>query len=243
MQVSTVANFASTVSNQPGLTGTSLGLTGLTLGATYYWQVNATNLAGTSPWSGVWNFGIALLPGIPALVAPTNGAAFTDYQPVTFSWSTVANATFYTVQIGTSTSFTSPFTQSQVNTYVQYTPPHGQVYWWEVSASSAAGTSAWSSVWSLTPSTAVAPPLSLSNTHIHTFSLKQGVIGYSLPQSEQVELSVYDILGRTAMTVNRHQAAGSYSIDLKGSSLAAGQYFVRFKAGAFEKQAVMMLVR
>ena len=74
-------------------------------------------------------------------------------------------------------------------------------------------------------------------------SIKEGLIVYYLPQAEQVELSLYDMLGRTAMTLNRHQAAGSYSIEVKGSPLAAGQYFVRFKAGAFEKQALMMLTR
>jgi 5-hydroxyisourate hydrolase-like protein (transthyretin family) len=85
-------------------------------------------------------------------------------------------------------------------------------------------------------------PSRLSND-TYKFSMKQAVIAYSLSKAEQVEISLYDMLGRTAMTLSRRQAAGSYSIDLKGSTLAAGQYVVRFKAGAFERQAFMLMTR
>ncbi len=60
---------------------------------------------------------------------------------------------------------------------------------------------------------------------------------------EKVALSICDILGRRALTINRWQSAGSYSLDLKGGTLSAGIYFVRFKAGAFQRQATMMLSR
>lgn len=67
------------------------------------------------------------------------------------------------------------------------------------------------------------------------------MIAYSLPKSEQVEVSLFNLLGRTAMTINRVQAMGSYSIDLKSSALAEGRYVVRFKAGTFEKQALLVV--
>ena len=243
VQVSTVPTFLSTVLSQSGMNTTAFPLIGLAFGTSYYWRVNsAIQGGGASGWSGTWGFVTIAVPATPALVSPANTATFTDYQPVTVVWSTVANATYYTVRVGTSAGFANPFLyQSQVNTYVLIIPPHGQVYYWEVSASNATGTGAWSSVWTLTPSTSVVPSLLLDNTY--KFSMKQGVIVYSLPRAEQVEFSLCDMLGRTAMTLNRRQAAGSYSINVKGSSLAAGQYFVRFKAGAFEKKAVIMLTR
>jgi hypothetical protein len=73
--------------------------------------------------------------------------------------------------------------------------------------------------------------------------MKQGAIAYSLPKAEQVVISLYDILGRTSMTLNRRQAVGSYSFNLKNSTLAAGSYIVRFSAGTFEKQAIIMVTR
>ncbi len=75
------------------------------------------------------------------------------------------------------------------------------------------------------------------------FSVKQSVIAYSLQKSDLVQVSLFDMLGRSAMTFNRFQAAGFYSLDLKNSALAEGRYVVRFKAGNFETQAMMMVRR
>ncbi len=89
--------------------------------------------------------------------------------------------------------------------------------------------------------TPVVRPPALAGNETFEFSLKQSVIAYSLPKSEQVEVTLFDLLGRTALTINRIQAMGSYSIDLKNSALAEGRYIVRFKAGTFEKQELLLV--
>lgn len=48
--------FASPLVDTSGVTDTSLSLSGLDSALTYYWRVNATNVGGTSNWSGTWNF-------------------------------------------------------------------------------------------------------------------------------------------------------------------------------------------
>lgn len=50
LQVSTAINFATMVYNDSTITGTSKLITGLTVGTTYYWRVNAKNVAGTSAY-------------------------------------------------------------------------------------------------------------------------------------------------------------------------------------------------
>lgn len=59
IQISAVQNFSTTIYNynypyQSGI-GTHITASGLP-NTTYYWRVNASNLAGTSAWSTVWNF-------------------------------------------------------------------------------------------------------------------------------------------------------------------------------------------
>lgn len=56
LQVSTSSAFSTLTIDQSGITTTSRAISGLADGATYYWRVNATNSAGTSGWSSVWNF-------------------------------------------------------------------------------------------------------------------------------------------------------------------------------------------
>jgi len=186
--------------------------------------------------------GSVAAPATPVLASPTNNALFTKNTALTLSWNTVAAATVYTVQVATASTFGATIlSQSGLTASARFTGTNGIRYYWRVDATNAGGTSVWSGVWTLTPSVSVMHYPISKGTYI--FSMKQAVIAYSLPKAEQVEISLSDILGRTAMTLNRRQAAGSYSINLKGSSLAAGRYIVRFKAGAFEKQTVMMVTR
>jgi hypothetical protein len=186
---------------------------------------------------------IGTVPAAPALSLPANGGTFTPKVALTLSWGTSATATTYAVRVSTSSTFANTvFGQTGLTaTMAAYTPAHGINYYWEAAATNQLGTGAWSGVWSFTPSVSVLPSLAVNNAY--RLSMKLGTISYSLPSSAKVELAVYDILGRTALTLNRQQEAGSYSINLKGSTLAAGQYIVRFKAGAYEQRAFMLLTK
>ncbi len=241
VQVSTGSTFTSTVFAQTG-TGLTAAVAGLTYGGqTYYWRANAANVAGTA-WSGTWNFVTLAAPATPALVSPTNNAMFANGQQVTVSWSGSASTVFYTLQVSTSSGFSSQtLSQSVLASSYQITPARGILNYWRVSATNNAGTSAWSNGWVLTPSVATA--VSSSPSAMHEFSMQRSTVCYSLPRAEQVQISAYDVLGRMAMNIDTRQPEGSYSIDLKGSALAAGQYIVHFRAGTFEREAVLLLTR
>ena len=70
------------------------------------------------------------------------------------------------------------------------------------------------------------------------------IIYYSLPVSDQIDLSVFNILGQKVATlVNKKQAAGTYNVEFNASNLASGIYIYKLKTASFEKSKKMILLR
>ncbi len=69
-------------------------------------------------------------------------------------------------------------------------------------------------------------------------------IGYQLPESAQVKLEVFDMLGRRVATVvEQRQSAGSYEVTFDASGLSSGIYIYRLEAGEFTETQKMNLVK
>jgi hypothetical protein len=69
-------------------------------------------------------------------------------------------------------------------------------------------------------------------------------IQYSLANTGNVSLKIYDVLGREVATlVNGRQAAGEYTVQFNAANLASGIYFYRLQAGDFVQTKKMMLVK
>lgn len=69
-------------------------------------------------------------------------------------------------------------------------------------------------------------------------------IRYALPQTADVELVVYDILGRAvAVLVQERQGAGRYEAVFKATGHAGGVYLYVLRAGAQRAERMMLLVR
>ena len=129
---------------------------------TYYWEVSATNANGTSAWSGMWSFTtIIAAPGAPTLSSPSTGASGQSVTP-TLTWAAGSGGTpaSYAVQVSTTATFSSTvYSQSGVTGGTSVTTSslsNLTTYYWEVNATNANGTSAWSGVWSFT--TIIAAP-------------------------------------------------------------------------------------
>ncbi len=125
---------------------------------TYYWQVQAFNSCGDSPWSSIWSVTILSTPSAPSLSSPPNGSTISDTDP-TFRWDSVSGATSYSIQVDDNSSLSSPTTQ--VISSTSYTPdsalPDGITYHWQVRASNSCGSGPWSAIWKFTTS-AQSPP-------------------------------------------------------------------------------------
>jgi hypothetical protein len=69
-------------------------------------------------------------------------------------------------------------------------------------------------------------------------------IKFGIPQSGNVKLVVFDILGREVATlVNEFKTSGNYIVDFNASYLASGAYFYRLEAGNFTETKKMLLVK
>jgi hypothetical protein len=69
-------------------------------------------------------------------------------------------------------------------------------------------------------------------------------IKYSLPNSDNVSLKVFDILGReVAVLVNEYKTSGTYSIEFIASRFASGVYFYQLRSGEFVESKKMILMK
>jgi hypothetical protein len=86
-----------------------------------------------------------------------------------------------------------------------------------------------------------------------TFSLNQNypnpfnpttVISYDLPENSQVNLAVYDMMGRRVATlVNENVTAGTHQVQFDASSLSSGTYMYRLQAGGSIQTKKLTLIK
>lgn len=86
-----------------------------------------------------------------------------------------------------------------------------------------------------------------------SYSLKQNFpnpfnpttkIKYSIPQSSQVQIKVYDVLGNEIETlVNEEKSVGTYELTWNAANLPSGVYFYQLKVGSFVQTKKMVLLR
>ncbi len=69
-------------------------------------------------------------------------------------------------------------------------------------------------------------------------------IEFALPRSENVRLSVYDVLGReVAVLLNEEKPAGSYRVTFDAKGIPSGSYFYTLRAGSFSVTKAMLVVK
>jgi Secretion system C-terminal sorting domain len=69
-------------------------------------------------------------------------------------------------------------------------------------------------------------------------------IKYSVPQSSNVVIKVFDVLGNEIETlVNEEKPAGTYEVTWYAEQLPSGVYFYQLKAGSFLQTKKMVLMK
>jgi hypothetical protein len=126
-------------------TQSNFPMSSLTANTKYYWRVRAYGNNGHfSDWSGASYFRSAMPP--PSMTTMANGDPVSSLRP-TFSWGAVDDATNYTFQVSTSSTFSSTILNKTV-TPATYTPtsnlPSGRLLYWRVRANGSNGPSLWS---------------------------------------------------------------------------------------------------
>jgi len=148
LQVSTDLIFSDIVLDQNvnGLASSEFTLVSpLSQNTKYYWHVRSYNSLGQfSGWSLVRSFRIAL--PAPILVSPIGSLPTSDLTP-TFDWNDVTGATYYSLQISTSSTFTSTLVSTTAPSST-FTPainlPVNTALYWRVLVQGLNGPGNWS---------------------------------------------------------------------------------------------------
>ena len=92
-------------------------------------------------------------------------------------------------------------------------------------------------------STTTPVAFALASAYPNPFSTSLS-LGFETPETAQVRLVVYDVLGRAVATlVDDEVEAGRHTARLDAADLPSGTYLVRLTAGAFAETQRVTLVR
>lgn len=95
----------------------------------------------------------------------------------------------------------------------------------------------------ITQNSTIASEYKLSQNYPNPFN-PSTKIDFSLPNSTNVELKIFDVLGREVYTLlNEEFAAGNYSVDFNASELPSGMYFYKLTSGEFSEVKKMVLIK
>ena len=256
LQVSTSNDFSTTVIDSANLISTCLEIFGLDYNTTYYWRVQASNIAGIGDWSTGWSFTTELpaAPGIPLLASPANNTNNAPLE-VNFHWHPVTDALTYQLQLALDQNFSSVLIDSAGIADTSLTISglnYNTIYYWRVSAINIGGSSDWSDVWQFQ---SLIDGLQVIDTNIlpATYDLKQNfpnpfnpltVIEFHLPQSGYTEISIYNILGEKVATLtDGYLQAGVYRVSWNAVNQPSGIYFYRIRSNRFHQVKRMILTK
>lgn len=261
VQLSTDSTFTiPSLINAGGLTFSQYNVPGgiLSNNTTYYWRVNATNNAGTGPYSQVWRFHTVISPPVaaPTLLAPPNGAV---NQPLnlTLDWNDVFGTTGYKLLVSADSLFNTTLLDTTI-VPSQFTMPAGilngsSVYHWRVRGFNVGGFGPWSVTWRFTTqiigiepiSTSIPDKFALYNNFPNPFNPVTN-ISFDIPAvgNSNTELVIYDITGRiVAVPVNSALRPGKYMVSWNAANYSSGVYFYRLSSGTFSDIKKMVVVK
>lgn len=255
VQVSANSDYSGAIVDQTGVTATELAISGLAEETLYYWRVRGVNTNATGAWTeGTFTTRPPALqaPGATTLSAPLDGAMDVA-ATVTLSWTATADASAYDVEVSTDESFILVVeTTSASGTSVEIGPLAGNTqHWWRVRATSVAGNGPWSAA-SFTTVSGVATEdvdasipgsLVLHAAYPNPFN-PQTSIGFDVPTSGHVRLSIWDVSGRHVATlVDASMAAGRYVERFQASHLKSGAYLVRLESAGQTQTSTLTLLK
>ncbi|HPG39933.1 MAG TPA: FlgD immunoglobulin-like domain containing protein [bacterium] len=261
IQVSLTVDFDILVVWEGELTDTTFSVYGLPRSTTYFWIVNAVNIAGESLFTPIWSFVTgANAPGIPNLVSPLNGATGVAVN-TELKWNVVASATCYYIQVSTLSDFSSIVYENndEVGTWCQVPGLSGNTqYFWHIGAINAGGMGAFSPTWMFTTGSGSAITGRQTEILPEHYALLPAfpnpfnattAITFQVPRTSLISLVIYNSVGQSIRKLAAGmQQAGSYTTvwdgcDDHGRVVSSGVYLCRFESGEHVFMQKMLLLQ
>jgi len=197
------------------------------------------------------------MPAAPILIEPIDSV---NVPEVEFIWTSNYPAIDrYWFEIDTTDLFTTSFIDSMITdtTYLYSNLQNGKDYWWRVKAHNSLGWGEFSEVATFFVNITSVEEEEIDEVPID-YSLSQNYpnpfnpstkIKYSVPQSSNVVIKVFDVLGNeVAILVNEEKPIGTYEVEFNSHSgivrnLTSGVYFYQLNAGEFINTKKMLLLK
>jgi len=188
---------------------------------------------------------------VATLLEPSNGLQNVGTNS-DFTWSPVEGADAYELQVATNTAFQDSVSiDNIVQTSYSYILQQSQTYYWRVRGYTENQLSAWSEVFSFT--TGVRTSVGEDAEIPTEFVLEQNYpnpfnpstqIRFGLPQSTEIRLEVFTLLGQSVGVVAEGQmSAGYHSVTFDAQNLPSGVYLYRLITPLTVQTQVMILMK
>jgi hypothetical protein len=244
IQLSKEENLAS-VFRSATTSDTVASLNGTSEGETYYWRVQANNIAGSGPRSDV--------SALTVIAAPTNlDLEISAANEITLSWrdnSDVEDGYIIERKQGQQTSFVVLDTLvGSGNQFVDTELEIGHAYAYRVRAYKDSGVSDYSNevtliITDVKEETELPTEYSISQNYPNPFN-PTTKISYSVPKGSYVTLKVYNLLGEEVRTLfEGFREPGNYEVEFDGTELTSGFYLYQLKSNDFEQTRKLLLVK
>ncbi|MFH1194250.1 MAG: T9SS type A sorting domain-containing protein [bacterium] len=226
-------------------------------GVQYKWRVRSVSGSQKSDWSIPELFSMASnnSPVQPVTGSPSNSVTVRTASTELFWYlptSATVNST-YEIQVADNANFENAkiFSSDKSNIQVDGLE-NGKNYFWKVRSKDDAGNTSYYSGtgkfkvnYSITTIKEEVVPTSFSLTQNYPNPFNPStVISFQLPVVSEVQLKVYDILGKKVATlINESKPAGNYEVKFDASNLSSGIYFYQLNAGSFTATKKLILLK